>query len=223
MIRLKRLAEKVNGRLVGESNTAITGIAGIKEAKKGEITFLSNVSFQKYLRDTKASAIIVGEDIDIEPRSNLNLIIVKNPSLAYALVAELFNARVQNTGERSRLAFIAKGARISKSASIAPFAHIEDGVFIEKNVTIFPFVYIGKNSKIGSGTQIFSNVTIYDGVKIGKNVIIHSGTVIGSDGFAYIWDGSKHVKIPQLGTVEIEDDVEIGANVTIDGLHLKKP
>ncbi len=129
----------------------------------------------------------------------------------------------KNTGERSRLAFIAKGARISKSASIAPFAHIEDGVFIEKNVTIFPFVYIGKNSKIGSGTQIFSNVTIYDGVKIGKNVIIHSGTVIGSDGFAYIWDGSKHVKIPQLGTVEIEDDVEIGANVTIDGLHLKKP
>lgn len=223
MIRLKRLAEKVNGRLVGESNTAITGIAGIKEAKKGEITFLSNVSFQKYLRDTKASAIIVGEDIDIEPSSNLNLIIVKNPSLAYALVAELFNARVQkNTGELSRLAFIAKGARISKSASIAPFAHIEDGVFIEKNVTIFPFVYIGKNSKIGSGTQIFPNVTIYDGVKIGKNVIIHSGTVIGSDGFAYIWDGSKHVKIPQLGTVEIEDDVEIGANVTIDRASLEK-
>ena len=223
MIRLKKLAEKVNGRLVGESNTAITGIAGIKEAKSGEISFLSSVNYQKYLKATKASAIIVGEDVDIQDIDNLNLIVVKNPSLAYAVVADLFNTRAQRrSGEISNLAYIAKGAKISKASSIAPFAHIENGVVIEKNVTIFPFVYIGENSTIGSGTQIYPSVTIYDGVKIGKNVIIHSGTVIGSDGFAYIWDGSKHVKIPQLGTVEIEDDVEIGANVTIDRASLEK-
>lgn len=223
MTRLKKLAEKVNGRLVGEGNTAITGIAGIKDAKRGEITFLSHIRFQKYLKDTKASAIIVSEDIDIQNFSNLNFIIVKNPLLAYAVVADLFNARIQrSTGECSKLAFVAKGAKISKSASVAAFSYIEEGVVIEKNVIISPFVYIGKNSRIGSGTQIFPNVTIYDGVKIGRNVIIHSGTVIGSDGFAYTWDGYQHVKIPQLGTVEIENDVEIGANVTIDRASLEK-
>ncbi|MBP1746833.1 MAG: UDP-3-O-[3-hydroxymyristoyl] glucosamine [Deltaproteobacteria bacterium] len=224
MIRLRKLAEKVNGRLVGEGNTAITGIAGIKEAKQGEISFLSQLSYQKYLKDTKASAIILGEDVDIQSISGLNLIIVKNPSLAYAIIADLFNTRTGKkvAGEISKLAFIAKGAKISKSASIAPFVHIEGMVVIEKDVTIFPLVYIGEGTTIGAGTQIFPNVTIYGGVKIGKNVIIHSGAVIGSDGFAYVWNGSKHVKIEQLGTVDIEDEVEIGANVTIDRASLGK-
>ena len=224
MIRLRKLAEKVNGRLVGEGNTAITGIAGIKEAKQGEISFLSQLSYQKFLRGTKASAIILGEDVDIQGISGLNLIIVKNPSLAYAVIADLFNTmtRKKITGEISKLAFIAKGAKISKSASIGPFVHVEGRVVIEKDVTIFPLVYIGENTTIGAGTRIFPNVTIYGGVKIGKNVIIHSGTVIGSDGFAYVWNGSKHVKIEQLGTVDIEDEVEIGANVTIDRASLGK-
>ena len=224
MIRLRKLAEKVNGRLVGEGNTAITGIAGIKEAKQGEISFLSQLSYQKYLKDTKASAIILGEDVDIQGISGFNLIIVKNPSLAYAIIADLFNTRTGKkvAGEISKLAFIAKGAKISKSASIAPFVHIEGRVVIEKDVTIFPLVYIGENTTIGAGTQIFPNVTIYGDVKIGKNVIIHSGAVIGSDGFAYVWNGSKHVKIEQLGTVDIEDEVEIGANVTIDRASLGK-
>ncbi|HPB38401.1 MAG TPA: UDP-3-O-(3-hydroxymyristoyl)glucosamine N-acyltransferase [Syntrophorhabdus sp.] len=223
MIRLKKLAEEVNGHLVGEGNTPITGVAGIKEAKKGEISFLTNVSYQKYLKDTKASAVIVGENTNVQDIGNLNAIIVKNPPLAYAIVADLFNTRThKQTVGRSRLAFIAKGAKISKTASIAPFVHIEDGVVIKKNVTIFPFVYIGRNSTVGDGTQIFPNVTIYEGVKIGRNVIVHSGTVIGSDGFAYTWDGSKHVKIPQLGSVEIEDEVEIGSNVTIDRASLEK-
>lgn len=224
MIRLKKLAEKVNGRLVGDSNTAITGIAGIKEAKQGEISFLSQLSYQKYLKDTKASAIILGEDVDIKGFSGLNLIIVKNPSLAYAAIADLFNTRTRKkvAGEISKLAFIAKGSKISKRASIAPFVHIGGKVVIEKDVTIFPLVYIGENTTIGAGTQIFPNVTIYGSVKIGKNVIIHSGTVIGSDGFAYVWNGSKHVKIEQLGTVDIEDEVEIGANVTIDRASLGK-
>lgn len=223
MIRLKTLVEKVNGRLVGNGNTAITGIAGIKEAKKGDISFLTHIHYQKYIRDTNASAIILGEDVNIQDISGLNLVIVKNPSLAYAIVADHFNARYrQGAGKHSNLAFIAKSAKISKSASVAPFVHIENRVVIEKNVTIFPFVYIGEKTTIGAGTTVFPNVTIYDGVTIGKNVIIHSGTVIGSDGFAYVWDGSKHVKIPQLGTVEIEDDVEIGANVTIDRASLEK-
>ena len=124
--------------------------------------------------------------------------------------------------EVSTLAYIAKGAKVAKGASIAPYVHIEDGAVIEKNVTLYPFVYIGENVAVGEKTKIYPNVTIYDGVKIGKKVTIHSGTVIGSDGFGYVWDGSKHVKIPQLGTVEIEDEVDIGANVTIDRASLGK-
>ncbi|MCK7505886.1 MAG: UDP-3-O-(3-hydroxymyristoyl)glucosamine N-acyltransferase [Desulfobacterales bacterium] len=93
---------------------------------------------------------------------------------------------------------------------------------MEKDVTLYPFVYIGENVTVGEKTKIYPNVTIYDGVKIGKKVTVHSGTVIGSDGFGYVWDGNKHVKIPQLGTVEIEDEVDIGANVTIDRASLGK-
>jgi UDP-3-O-[3-hydroxymyristoyl] glucosamine N-acyltransferase len=223
MIRLRKLAEKVDGRLVGEGNTPITGIAGITEAKMGEITFLSHTRYQKHLKESKASATIIGEDVNIQDMSGLNLIIVKNPSLAYALMADLFDKRGRkSTGEVSALAFVAKGARVAKGASIAPFVHIERGAVIERDVTIYPFVYIGKNVRIGSKSHIFPNVTIYDGVKIGRKVTVHSGSVIGSDGFGYVWDGSRHVKIPQLGTVEIEDEVEVGANVTIDRASLGK-
>jgi UDP-3-O-[3-hydroxymyristoyl] glucosamine N-acyltransferase len=223
MIKLKKLAESVSGRIVGDGNTPITGIAGIKEAKMGEISFLSHISFQKHLKDSKASAIILGEDIDLQDMGGLNFVIVKNPSLAYAVIADLFDTRGRkSTCEVSSLAYIAKGAKVAKRASIAPYVHIEGGAVIEKNVTLYPFVYIGENVVVGEKTKIYPNVTIYDGVKIGKKVTIHSGTVIGSDGFGYVWDGSKHVKIPQLGTVEIEDEVDIGANVTIDRASLGK-
>ena len=223
MIKLKKLAEIVNGRLVGDGNTPITGIAGIKEAKMGEISFLSHVSFQKHLKDSNASAVILGEDIDLQDMKDLNFIIVKNPSLAYAVIADFFDTRSRTSAsEVSTLAYIAKGAKVAKGASIAPYVHIEGGAVIEKNVTLYPFVYIGENVVVGEKTKIYPNVTIYDGVKIGKKVTIHSGTVIGSDGFGYVWDGSKHVKIPQLGTVEIEDEVDIGANVTIDRASLGK-
>jgi UDP-3-O-[3-hydroxymyristoyl] glucosamine N-acyltransferase len=223
MIKLGKLAEVVNGRLAGDGNTPITGIAGIKEAKTGEISFLSHISFQKHLKDSKASAIILGEDMDLQDMKGLSVIVVKNPSLAYAVIADLFDTRGRKgAGEVSSLAFIAKGAKVAKGASIAPYVHIEGGAVIGKNVTLYPFVYIGENVVVGEKTKIYPNVTIYDGVKIGKHVTVHSGTVIGSDGFGYVWDGKKHVKIPQLGTVEIEDEVEIGANVTIDRASLGK-
>jgi UDP-3-O-[3-hydroxymyristoyl] glucosamine N-acyltransferase len=223
MIKLKKIAEIVNGRLVGDGNTTITGIAGIKEANMGEISFLSHESFQKHLKASRASAIILGEDIDLQDKGGKNFIIVNNPSLAYAVIADLFDMRGRKSScEVSTLAYIAKGARVAKGVSIAPYVHVEDGAVIEKDVTLYPFVYIGENVTVGEKTKIYPNVTIYDGVKIGKKVTVHSGTVIGSDGFGYVWDGSKHVKIPQLGTVEIEDEVDIGANVTIDRASLGK-
>jgi UDP-3-O-[3-hydroxymyristoyl] glucosamine N-acyltransferase len=189
----------------------------------GEISFLSHVSFQKHLKDSNASAVILGEDIDLQDMKDLNFIIVKNPSLAYAVIADLFDLRSRKSaGEVSTLAYIAKGAKVAKGVSIASYVHVEDGAIIEKDVTLYPFVYIGENVTVGEKTKIYPNVTIYDGVKIGKKVTVQSGTVIGSDGFGYVWDGNKHVKIPQLGIVEIEDEVDIGANVTIDRASLGK-
>lgn len=222
MIRLDELAAHVEGRLIGEGSTPIFGINAIHEAREGDITFLSHAGFRKYLRDCKASAVIVGENIDIGEAGGKNLIIVRNPSLAHAAIAKLFAKPSGRQRGVSAQAFVARGATVSEEASVAPYVHIEDGAVIEEDVTLYPFVYIGENVAIGAGTTIYPNVTIYGGVTIGKNVTIHGGTVIGSDGFGYTWDGSRHVKIPQLGTVEIQDDVEIGANVTIDRASLGK-
>ncbi|OPY80421.1 MAG: UDP-3-O-acylglucosamine N-acyltransferase [Syntrophorhabdus sp. PtaU1.Bin153] len=222
MIRLKTLAEKVEGRLIGDGDTVISGIAGIREAEKGDITFLSHVSFAKYLKDCRASALLVGEDTDPRTMQGRNIIVVKNPTLAYALIAELFDRQILLKKGISELAYVSVHAKVSEEAAIAPYAYVGDGVVIGEDAAIYPFAYIGNNVKIGSGTTIYPHVTIYDGVKIGRRVKIHGGTVIGSDGFGYVWDGKKHVKIPQIGNVEIEDDVEIGANVTIDRGSLGK-
>lgn len=220
MITLDDLAAQVKGRLVGDGSTSISGIKGIREAREGDITFLSHAGFRKYLPDCKASAIIVGENIDAAEAEGKNLIIVKNPSLAYAAIAHLFAEPVSRQRGISEQASVAPSARVSKEASVAPYVRIEDGAVIDRDVTLYPFVYIGENVIIGPGTTIYPNVTIYAGVTIGRDVTIHGGTVIGSDGFGYTWDGRKHVKIPQLGTVEIEDEVEIGANTTIDRASL---
>jgi UDP-3-O-[3-hydroxymyristoyl] glucosamine N-acyltransferase len=222
MIRLKSLAKKVEGRLVGDGDTVITGIAGIREAEKGDITFVAHTGFAKYLKDCRASAFLVGEDADPEITEGRNVVVVKNPTLAYAAIAELFDQRTRLAEGVSELAFVSPHARVSQGAAVGPYAYVGDGSVIGKDAAIYPFAYIGNDVKIGSGTTIYPHVTIYDRVKIGKRVTIHGGAVIGSDGFGYVWDGKKHVKIPQIGNVEIEDDVEIGANVTIDRGSLGK-
>jgi len=220
MITLKDIAEKVGGCLAGDGNIAITRISGINEAQEGDITFLSQKSFRKHIKDTKASAIIVGEDINPDDYSDINLIIAKNPGLAYARAAQIFHKGYPEEKGISPLASVSKGAGVSETASVYPYVYIGNGAIVQNNAILYPFVHVGENAVIGEGTIIYPHVTIYDGVIIGKNVIIHSGAVLGSDGFGYVWDGSKHVKIPQLGIVEIEDEVEIGANVTIDRASL---
>ena len=220
MITLKDIAEKVGGRLAGDGNIAITRISGINEAQEGDITFLSQKSFRKHIKDTNASAIIVGEDINPDDYSDINLIIAKNPGLAYARAAQIFHKGYPEEKGISPLASVSKGAGVSETASVYPYVYIGNGAIVQNNAILYPFVHVGENAVIGEGTIIYPHVTIYDGVIIGKNVIIHSGAVLGSDGFGYVWDGSKHVKIPQLGIVEIEDEVEIGANVTIDRASL---
>lgn len=221
MKTLREIAEAVEGDLIGDGSIVITGLSGIEEAKKGDITFLIQAGYEKYIDTCQASAIIVSSNY-ADRFKDRNLIIVKDPRLAYIKVAELFDINKKKQPGISPLAFVSKDAEIASDVSVSPFVHIGQRVKIENGVCIYPFVYLGDGASIGEDTVIYSGVTIYDRTEIGKRVTIHAGSVIGADGFGYVWDGERHRKIPQLGKVIIEDDVEIGANVTIDRASIDK-
>jgi UDP-3-O-[3-hydroxymyristoyl] glucosamine N-acyltransferase len=197
----------------------ITGISGIREAREGQITFLGNPKYNKELEKTQASAVIVGPQF---PKTDLPLIIVSNPYLAYARVAQYFAPRPLHPAGISPLAIIGEDCRLGDGVSIYPFVYVGRQVEIEDEVVLHPGVFIGDSVKIGKGSLIYPNVSILAGTIIGQRVIIHSGTVIGSDGYGFAQDGIRHVKIPQTGIVQIDDDCEIGANNTIDRATMGK-
>ncbi|HVN95606.1 MAG TPA: UDP-3-O-(3-hydroxymyristoyl)glucosamine N-acyltransferase [Syntrophorhabdaceae bacterium] len=216
MIPLKKIASYLHGHLIGNGEIEVSGISGIKDARAGEITFLAHARYKKFLASCKASAIIVGKEFPPGGLANVNLIVVERPELAYIKAAELFAQPRGMEAGVSRLAFVSGEARIADGVSVAPYAFVDENAVIQSGTVIYPFCCVGKNVTIDEGCTLYPHVTIYPDVKIGKNVVVHSGTVIGSDGFGYVWDGQEHRKIPHLGTVVIEDNVEIGANVTID-------
>ena len=210
---LKQIANLLNGKIVGDETVKVKNISPIDKAKSGDITFLTNKKYVKYLKTTKASAVIVEERI---PDLNISQIVVDNPYLCFAKLLTLFTKKeIKHTGV-SEKAIVSKSAKLSENITIMPGVFIDDNVEIGENTVIYPNVFIGKNCKIGKNCIIYANVSIYHDTIIGNNVIIHSGTVIGSDGFGFAKDGEKYYKIPQVGKVIIEDDVEIGANCTID-------
>jgi UDP-3-O-[3-hydroxymyristoyl] glucosamine N-acyltransferase len=221
-MKLKDIAAFIDGKLSGNGETDILGVAAIGEAQGGEITFLLNRSFERYLSACRASAVIVGADIDRELLTGKNIIVVANPALAQVRVAELFEAPVHAEKGINPNAHVAASAVVSDEAAIFPYVYIDEGAVVEKDVVIYPFCFVGRDVLVGEGTILHPNVTVYDRTIIGKRVRIHSGAVLGSDGFGYVWDGVRHRKIPQLGTLEIEDDVEIGANTCIDRASLHK-
>ncbi len=210
--KLSYLAEFVGGEIFGD-DIVICGISTIDSAKEKELTFLANPKYKKKIFSTNASAIIVKEKIEGLDKS---LIICENPYLAYAKIAHLFYNPPKIKREISPYAFLGEGVKLGKDVSIYPFVYIDDNAEIGDRVTIMPHVFIGQNVKIGEDSFIYPNVTIREDCVIGKRVIIHSGTVVGSDGFGYVWDGKRHMKIPQIGKVVIGDDVEIGALCAID-------
>ncbi|MBN1405645.1 MAG: UDP-3-O-(3-hydroxymyristoyl)glucosamine N-acyltransferase [Candidatus Omnitrophica bacterium] len=210
---LKEIARAVGGKIVGDENIIITGVCGIKEAQPGDITFLANPKYNQFIDKTQASAVIAAKGAESTSKT---IVQVENPSLAFTKVIAMFIPdAIKHPAGISDKAVVSKTARIGKNAAISHYAVIEENSQIAEGVIIYPNCYIGSNVKIGANTVIYSNVTIREGSTIGENVIIHSGTVIGSDGFGYIEiNGTQH-KIPQVGIVVIEDDVEIGANVAI--------
>jgi UDP-3-O-[3-hydroxymyristoyl] glucosamine N-acyltransferase len=215
-VKLKEIASLLRGKIIGPpqaDDIEIRGVSGIKEAQEGDITFISTQKYIKDLSGCRASCVIVEE-----PISDLNItqLKVSNPYLAFAKLIEHFYIKPQKSIGISKNAIVSDTAKIAKDVSIFPFSYISDGVSIGNGTTIYPLVFIGENTTVGEKCVIYPNVTLREGVKVGNRVIIHSGSVIGSDGFGYVFEKGKHYKIPQVGGVIIEEDVEIGSNVSID-------
>ncbi len=215
MINAKQLSEIINGIYVGRDDVNIDGVASLERADNHKVSFLSNKKYTKYISSTDACCIIVDQTFDIDSYKGKNFIICKNAYLGFALALTYFYKKQFKESFKSPKSTIDSLAQISTKAYIDDFSYIAANVKIGDS-HIMPMVYIGENSVIGDSCIIYPNVTIYDNVQIGNNVIIHSGSVIGSDGFGYVNDNGKHYKIPQIGKIIIEDDVEIGSNVSID-------
>lgn len=217
--KLKELAEWVGGTTVGDEEVEISGAAAIEEAKDGEITFIANPKFLPKLDETHASAVIVSTEVI---QAKKPLLCVSNPYLAFAKVLSLFSYKPYQSRGIDPNAWVSPSARLGQDLTLYPYVYIGDRCEIGDRVTLYPGVFVGEDSSIGEESILYPNVSIYPKTVIGKRVILHSGVVVGSDGFGYIKDGTKNIKIPQVGSVEIEDDVEIGANTTIDRAALGK-
>lgn len=203
----------LGGEITGAPDIEIKGVAGISDAKDGDITFLVSTKLIKECIESKASAVVVKDAIHEINKPQLK---VANPQYAFARLLEHFYIKPLAPAGISDKVFVSDKAKIGEEVTVHPMAFISDGASIGSKTVIFPGVFIGENSSIGEGCVIYPNVTIRENVKIGSKVIIHSGAVIGSDGFGYVMEKGIHYKIPQVGGVIVGDDVEIGANVTID-------
>lgn len=213
-ITLGEIARRLEGELTGgHEDLLISAVAGLKDASSGDISFLAHRRYLKDLETTRASAVVLPRDIQFD---RLPSIKVENPYYAFAQLLHIFHdlpCKYRGVDER---AVIGKGARIGRDVTIYPYVYLENGVSVGDHVTIYPWTFIGEGSSVGEGSIIYPGVTIREGCQIGCRVIIHGGAVIGGDGFGFVTHQGVHHKIPQVGGVMVEDDVEIGANTTID-------
>ena len=217
---LEEIAAIINGDIVGDKNIIVTGICGIKEARKGDLTFVANSRYVSLMNQTKASAIITSKDVESASKP---IIRTENPSIAFAKMVSLM---APNETKRPRgihpTAVIGEKVKIGRNVAIQACVVIEDNVEIKDNTILYAGAYVGHHAKIGRDCAVYPYVIIRERVVIGNRVIIHGGTVIGSDGFGFSTVKGVHQRIPQIGSVIIEVDVEIGANVTIDRARFDK-
>ncbi|MGX8941731.1 UDP-3-O-(3-hydroxymyristoyl)glucosamine N-acyltransferase [Symbiopectobacterium sp. Eva_TO] len=213
-IRLDALAAQLDAQLHGDGDIVITGVASMHSARSGQITFLSDSRYREQLTTTQASAVIVTEADLLYCKAAA--LVVKNPYLTYARMAQLMDTTPQPAQDIAPSAVIADDAVLGRNVAIGANAVIESGAELGDGVVIGAGCFVGKHARIGAGSRLWANVTVYHRVELGAQCLIQSGAVIGSDGFGYANERGNWVKIPQLGTVRIGDRVEIGANTTID-------
>jgi len=211
----KQIADLLNGEIEGNADVKVSTLSKIEEGTPGSISFLANPKYTPYIYDTKASLVIVNKDFVATAPVSTTLIRVESAQNAFTRLLEMYNQIKLNKTGISPQAFISENAKVGTNIYAGPFSFVGENAVIGNNVKIYPQVYIGDNVVVGDNTTLFSGVKLYSETQIGKNCIIHSGTVIGSDGFRFAPE-NDHQKIPQIGNVVIEDDVEIGANCAID-------
>lgn len=212
----KQIAEFLEGDVVGNQNTKVSSFAKIEEGSDGAISFLSNPAYFHCLYTTKSSVVLVGKDFVPEQPYTATLIKVDDAYQAIAKLLALYESMKPKKSGISSLASISEKAVIGEDVYIGPFAVIGDGVTVGNGTQIYPHVTLGDGVKVGSQCILYPNVTIYHGCKIGNSCILHAGSVIGADGFGFAPSADGYSKIPQIGIVELEDNVEIGANACVD-------
>ena len=210
-----QIAGMLNGLIEGDANVSVSKLSKIEEGCSGSISFLSNPHYEQYLYNTSASVVIINKNFVLTSPITATLIRVESAENAFGQLLEMYNEVKLAKRGISKLSFIADSTVVGNDIYAGEFSYVGENAIIGNNVKIYPQVYIGDNAVIGYNTTLFAGVKIYSETIIGKNCIIHSGTVIGSDGFRFNPE-NDHKKVPQIGNVVIEDDVEIGANCAID-------
>lgn len=212
----QQIASYLNGSIEGNPDVSVQTFAKIEEGTEGAISFLANSKYEQYIYDTKSSIVLVNRDFQAQQPVNTTLIRVDN---AYEAIARLLTLYEQTQNKREGihpLAFIAETATIGENCYIGPFAYIGENVTIGEGTQIYAHVVVEERAKIGSKCLLYPNVSVYHDCLVGDRVILHSGCVIGADGFGFAPSANGYEKIPQIGIVTIEDDVEIGANACVD-------
>jgi UDP-3-O-[3-hydroxymyristoyl] glucosamine N-acyltransferase len=216
----KQIAQIIDGIVEGDENILVSNLSKIEEGTIGTLSFLANPAYTNYIYSTNASIVIVNKSFVLENpvKSSCTLIRVENAYESFAKLLELYNQINTEKEGVEQPSFVSSNATIGENCYVGAFAYIGQNVSIGNHVKIYPHVYIGDNCKIGNNTILFSGVKIYHDCLIGKNCTIHASTVVGSDGFGFAPNNEGHVftKVPQIGNVIIEDDVEIGSNSSID-------
>ena len=212
-ITLNELAAHLGGRVIGDGTVLIKGVNGLDEAREGDLSFLANPRYQEKIITTGAGAVLVKPGVECPGK---NLLVVADPYAAFGRALELFHRRQRPAPGIHPQAIIATGAEVDPEATIYPQVYVGAGAIIAARAVLHPGVVIGDTAAVGAESILYPNVTIYEGCIIGQRVILHAGVVVGSDGFGFAVPGQENRKIPQVGIVQIDDDVEIGANTTID-------
>lgn len=214
-----QIATLLGGKIEGNPDAKVTGVAKIEEANFGSLCFISNPKYEEYLYTTEASVVLVNESLSLQKTTKSTLIRVPDAYASFALLLEKYNEMVALNVPKGieQPSFIAATAQIGKDVYIGAFSYIGEGAIIGDNCQIYPNCYVGKNVHIGMGVKLFAGVKVYEDCVLGNRTVIHSGSVIGGDGFGFApQNDGTYKKIPQIGNVIIEEDVEIGSNVTID-------
>jgi UDP-3-O-[3-hydroxymyristoyl] glucosamine N-acyltransferase len=215
---LSELARHVGGTVIGDGRIVIRKVAPIEEAGPGEITFLANPRYRSFLASCKASAIIIGRGTvaHVPGEGQTGYLEASDPYIAFAKILQLFSAQPSYSQQISAAASIDSTVDLGVSVTAFPYVFVARGAKVGARTILYPGVFLGEGVTVGEDCLLHANVVVRDGCRLGNRVVLHAGVVIGSDGFGYAGEGDRRVKIPQVGIVEVEDDVEIGANTTVD-------